>query len=120
LYKGIIVRYNAVDGILEIIPKPTTVYNKVADSKTVTEYTEADRKAQEALKKTRDAALAARTKPLIELPFINDGTVLDTVVDQEVQVEDTDQVLTREIKVGKWQAQIKREYAILNKLVNCI
>jgi hypothetical protein len=120
LYNLLNIRYNATTARIEIIPKQVKVVYKAAPS-TVEEIdpeNAVELRAQ--IEKARAKALADITKPLVAMQFIEDSAIMNMKVQQPVEVEGTGEQMTREIGVGKWQAQIKKEYEILKKLVNCI
>lgn len=119
LYKLLAIRYNATTGQIEIAPKPAKVIPVQEEDRVVLSAAAAAKKAS--LEKARDKALAAAKQPKpIQLTFIQDPSVLNKEVTRTVEVEETGEIYEQEIKVGKAQAQLKREYNILNKLTNCV
>lgn len=120
LYNALVIRYNYQTGYIEVAPAPGyTLKSKAADK-----IVEKPSPKLEALKKVYDAqqakALAEASKPFVKLPFITDTNVLGKMVTREVEVEETGEIYEQEIRVAKAQAQLKREYKILEKLLNCI
>jgi hypothetical protein len=120
LYNLINIRYNPITAHIEISPRQIKVSYQSAANQEVYEEVPGAEAIRAQIETARRQALDEASKPLVDMIFIKDSAVLNSRVMQEVQVEDSDEVLTREISVGKWQAQIKKEFEIFKKLVNCI
>lgn len=120
LYNLIQIRYNPLTATIEIIPRKVERVFNALPPQIVFEEPQGAEQMRASLEQERDRALNEITKPLVDMSFIEDSTLLNTKVNQVVEVEGTGEQLTRQISVGKWQAQIKKEFEIFKKLVNCI
>ena len=120
LYNLINIRYNPITAHIEISPREVKISYQARPAVEVFDEVPGAEAIRSQIETARQKALDEASKPLVDMVFIKDSAVLNSRVQQEVQVEDSAEVLTREVGVGKWQAQIKKEFEIFKKLVNCI